>query len=87
MNHPTSPPAAPTREQWMIAHALAGVVQALNAAFVWNEEWGEREAVNDDPGYEERVAEIVAEQCDHMAIDDAIGVLRRAYELASGEGG
>jgi hypothetical protein len=71
----------------MIGTALAGVVQALNAAFVWNEEWGAQEAVNDDPGYEERVARIVAARCDHMMIDDAIDVLRRAYGLASGERG
>jgi hypothetical protein len=76
---------APTREQWMLALALSGVVQALNAAFVVNEEWAEQEAVNADPDYEDRVAALVAEQCDPMMIDDAIGVLQRAYEISTRE--
>ena len=68
-----------TREQWMIALAVSGVVQALNAPFCTSHD-EVVEAVNADPFYIENVAKKVGELCSHMQIEDTITVLQESLK-------
>lgn len=69
----------PTREQWMLAQALAGVIQACNAPFC-ADPMGEPEEINRDPHYIDNVATRLSELCSRMAIEDAMEVLERALD-------
>ena len=76
------------REKWMIATAVAGAVQALNAAFCCGED-EVKEAVNADPGYIAVVAQRLSELCGKMQLEDAIAVLQEALtkRIAADEAG
>jgi hypothetical protein len=69
----------PTREQWMLAQALAGVIHACNAPFCYDE-IGEPEEINRDPRYIDNVATRLAELCSRMAIEDTMELLEKALE-------
>jgi hypothetical protein len=66
-----------TREQWMLANAFAGVINACNAPFSVGE-GEEQEEVNRDPNYIDNLASELARRCSPMAIEDAIQVLEAA---------
>lgn len=66
-----------SREQWMLATALAGAVNTCNAPFCAMP-ITEQEAVNRDPGTIDAVAAELARQSSRMAIEDAIDVLEQA---------
>lgn len=72
----------PTREQWMIATALAGVVNAANAPFCYSEHEAEEE-VNRDSDYIDNVATQLSELCGRMALEDTVQLLERAIEILS----
>ena len=67
-----------TREQWMIAVAFSGAVQALNAPFCSYD--NEEEAVNAQPDYIPNVGKKIGELCGRMQIEDAISVLEEALK-------
>lgn len=64
-----------SREQWMLATALAGAVNTCNAPFCAMPITAE-EAVNRDPGTIDAVAAELARQSSRMATEDAIPVCR-----------
>lgn len=66
-----------TREQWMLGNALAGTVRACDAAFCAND--NEQEAVN-DPGYLDKVAEVLSSQCSANQIENAMAFLSMALQ-------
>jgi hypothetical protein len=66
-----------TREQWMIAHALAGAVNALNAPFCIGP-WETTSEATHDPSYCTNVALELAKLCTPMALEDAIDILNMA---------
>lgn len=73
-----------TREQWMLANALAGIVNACNAPFCTNEH-EKREEINRDPHYIDNVAGQLSQRCGRMAIEDTILILERALNKLSGD--
>jgi len=69
-----------TREQFMLAHCIAGCIQASNPPFC---AYGyDEEEVNRDPDYIENVATQVVEflHGDHMAVEDLIIILEKVLE-------
>lgn len=66
-----------TREQCILANALAGAINACNAPFCVGER-EEREEINRDPDYVENVASELSRLCSRMAIEDAMEILERA---------
>src|SRR5207249_951466 len=64
-----------TREQWMLAQALAGVIQACNAPFCADPLGEEPEEVNRDPLYLDKVATRLSQLCSRMMIEDVIDLL------------
>ena len=68
-----------TREQWMLANALAGIINACNAPFCVGER-EEREEINREPDYIDNVASELSRLCSRMAIEDTVQVLERALD-------
>jgi hypothetical protein len=66
-----------TREQWILANALAGIVNACNAPFCVGE-FEEREEINRDPHYIDNVASELSRLCSRMAIEDTLHLLETA---------
>lgn len=62
-----------TREQWMLANALAGVVNAVG-------EREEREAINLDSNYVANVASELSRICSRLAIEDTVQILETALD-------
>lgn len=69
-----------TREQWMLAHSLAGVIQACNAPFCTSEDEKEAETTN-NPDYVKNVAKELAGLCSRMMLEDVIAVLEEALKI------
>lgn len=72
-----------TREQFMLAHAIAGCVNTTNPPFTAYD--NQREATNEDPMYVENVAEMVASliNYDKMAVDDLQDVLTEVIQICN----
>jgi hypothetical protein len=68
-----------TREQWMLASALAGIVNASNAPFCVGE-CEEQEEVDRDPHYIDNVAAELSRRCSRMALEDTVQLLERALD-------
>jgi hypothetical protein len=66
-----------TREQWMLANSLAGVVNASNAPFCVGE-CEQREEINRDPHYIDNVATQLSQLCGRMALEDTVQLLETA---------
>lgn len=68
-----------TREQWMLANALAGVVNACNAPFCVGEHEGQEE-INRDQNYIDSVALELSRLCSRFAIEDTVQLLEKALD-------
>lgn len=68
-----------TREQWMLANALAGAINACNAPFCVGED-EEQEEINRDPNYIDSVASELSRLCSRMAIEDTLQLLEAALD-------
>jgi hypothetical protein len=63
------------RERFILATVLSTAVMAVNAAFCVDPETAEKESINADSEYLDKLAGLVAAHTSRMAVEDTIAVL------------
>lgn len=63
------------RERYILATTLSAAVMAVNAVFCADPETDEKESINADPEYLDKLVGLVAANTSRMAVEDTITVL------------